>query len=49
MACDKYCYSNYVNKLDLDMVLAKNNLKFTYDPWYFFGEDFYFSKAEYNF
>lgn len=49
MECDIYCHVSNLDKLKVDMTLAYNSMKYTYDPWHFFGEDFYFSKAEYNF
>ena len=50
MHCDADCDINKsFSKVDLDNFLEIYNKKYTYAPWYFFGDDFNFTNAENNF
>lgn len=49
MECNEDCD---FSKWDTNQTLwffAENDMKFTKNPWYFFGDDFFFTKAEVNF
>lgn len=50
--CDNYCfwYWHFAFKRGkTDWYFAETKMQFTYDPWYFYGNDFTFSSAEGNF
>ena len=45
----KSCDFGSFERFDTDWFFAEFNLKYTFAPWYFFGDDFYFANAENNF
>lgn len=50
--CDSFCKQFWYFIFDkgrTDWYFAETKMQFTYDPWYFFGNDFTFSSAESNF
>lgn len=52
MYCDVTCFWYWLflfKKGSIDWYFAETKMQFTYDPWYFFGNDFTFSSAEGNF
>ena len=53
MYCDtfwcKYFYKFWFNRAKVNFFYAENKMSYTYDPWYFFGNDFTFSDAFSNF
>ena len=53
MDCDirinRPCDFSKFDRFETDWFFAEYNLKYTFAPWYFFGDDFYFANAENNF
>lgn len=49
MKCDTDCdYSKFI-KVKNDFFFIEKGLMYTFDEWYFYGDDFFFTDAENNF